>query len=235
MAGEPEPANLPRSLVGITIRRSFTMGRFYLLVGPATSVFIASILSFAGAAPFTAGFPLLVPIWMTMSSLGGLMVFTSDRIKGVFEYALAYGLTPLRLFTDFLLATLTLLALSLTVTLGACLGIFVAVGNTIDRTLVVALLFYTIPMTIGSAAFAATVGMIWTSVSSPRSGMNSPVGLVPMIGIVPSIVTLVVVGVFPAATLLIVSLASAVLGAVVLSLVGSASRLMRLERLLSPT
>jgi hypothetical protein len=50
--------------------------------------------------------------------------------------------------------------------------------------------FYTLPMSYASQAFAATVGMYWSALSSPRQGLNSPIGLAPFIGILPTVATL---------------------------------------------
>ncbi|MFI5414119.1 MAG: hypothetical protein ACHQ16_00375 [Candidatus Lutacidiplasmatales archaeon] len=83
--------------------------------------------------------------------------------------------------------------------------------------------------------FTATVGMIWSSVSTPRSGMNSPVGIAPMVGIAPILLVLLAAEGAPSADYyyITVGAALAILAAVVVLLAMSA-RLMSRERFLSP-
>jgi hypothetical protein len=96
-------------------------------------------------------------------------------------------------------------------------------------------------MSVVSVVFAVTVGIYWTSLSSPRAGMNSPIGLIPMIGILPSlgvllgITALAVVGV-PSnmAILLAAGGIEAVIVVIVATLLGGMNRFLRRERFLSP-
>jgi hypothetical protein len=170
--------------------------------------------------------------------MGGLMVFTNDRAKGVFEYLIAYGLSPRRLFLNVLMVSLLLETMMLALILGLGLGIFAVAGGTITSDLVTALLEYSVPMSYVSAAFAAIVGMLWTSLSSPRSGLNSPIGFMPFIGIAPSICALVLVAILAVETFtnaqLFLDVIVAAVGAVVVLLLRLVDRLMPRERLLSP-
>ena len=98
------------------------------------------------------------------------------------------------------------------------------------------LALYSVPMSYASAAFAATVGMFWTSLSSPRAGMNSPVGLIPLVGMAPSILTVIGLAAASASRAYLV-LGVSVVGIVlvVLTLLRSMEKLMPRERLLAPT
>jgi hypothetical protein len=83
------------------------------------------------------------------------------------------------------------------------------------------------------------VGMYWTVLSSPREGMNSQIGLMPVVGIAPSIITLVVVGIVAAsygegAILVVLGIALAIIIGLALTLLSQVGRLLRCERLLSP-
>jgi hypothetical protein len=83
-------------------------------------------------------------------------------------------------------------------------------------------------------AFAATIGMYWTSLSSPRGGTTSPVGVMPLVGIAPSILTLVLVEAAPSLALYVLAGSLALLLTTVILLLALVGRLLPLERLLSP-
>ena len=188
-----------------------------------------------GGVAFVTTYPLEVPIFAVLASTGGLITFTSDRTKGVFEYLIAYGVRPQSLFVNGLLATVTLAGIILGIALAVGLGLARVAGVPITWDLEQSLLLYTVPMSFAGALFTATVGMIWTSVSSPRTGMNSPIGFAPMVGIGPTVLVLIVAETLPSSQFydFTAGAAVAILGAVVVLLAAS-SRLMGRERFLSP-
>lgn len=232
----------PLSLLGITIRRSITVGRAGLIYGTAWSLLLGIILVFTSGSSFSALFPIFLPIFATVGSLGGLGVFSSDRVKGVLEYLMAYGISPRRIFLNILLASLALVTMVLGIALGASLGLYFARGNAPSGDLVGLLVIYTLPMSYASAAFMSTTGMYWTALSSPRQGMNSPLGVAPFIGILPSAATLgTIVGlgvagyVTTVSSFIIVTITSlALITIAVLVLLVMIGRFLRRERLLSP-
>jgi hypothetical protein len=223
------------SLVGITIRRSLNAGRIYIGIGIAVSVVLAFIFARSGKGAFESTFPLELPIFAVTGSMGSLLVFTSDRTKGVFEYLIAYGLRPLRLFATALVATAAMAALVLGVALGAGILIFTGKGGALSPQLLDTLGVYTIPMTFATALFVATVGMMWSALSTPRTGMNSPLGLAPMMGIIPTIAVLAAASVSPPSDYYyVIGGATALITGLVLVMVALSGRLLRRERLLSP-
>ncbi len=125
-----------------------------------------------------------------------------------------------------------------TIVLGGSLAVgligFWAAGNAFPTDLENAILGYTVPMAYASALFATVGGIIWSALSTPRAGMNSPVGLAPMLGIAPPVLVLVVAeGVDKSAYYdVTVGAALGFLALVALLLVAS-SRLMGRERYLS--
>jgi hypothetical protein len=233
----PESAG-PPSLLGVTLRRSVVMGRLYLLGGTAFSLFYATVFSFAGGQSFDSAVPILLPIFAVTGGLGSLVVFTNDRLKGVFEYLIAYGTSPRRLFLNYLVAGIALTSIVLGVSLGVGLTVHFAAGSGVSRLLVGLLLLYTVPMSYASIAFTSTVGMFWTSLSSPRAGMNSPIGLIPIIGMAPSLVTLgALLAVLATGALPYYVVTGTAVGLIVLVvavLLSQMERLMPRERLLSP-
>jgi len=80
----------------------------------------------------------------------------------------------------------------------------------------------------------------WTALSSPRQGINSPIGLMPFIGILPALGTLLAIVALslsgPVSTgtlLLVLGSALGIVALFVLVLLFSMGRLLRRERLLS--
>ncbi len=232
--GASQMAEGPPSLLGITIRRSFVAGRVFFIVGIVYVLFLSIGLSFSGPSSFESAFPIILPIFTALGALGSLMVFSNDRVRGTFEYLLAYGVRPRRIFADILVTSLALVTVENAATLALGLGIYLALGNTLSANLLLGLGVYAIPESFACAALMATVGVFWTSLSSPRAGLNSPIGSIPFFGILPQIVTLVIAGVFNAYfyDVLLASLAVVVL--IVVTLLSLTNRLMRRERLLSP-
>lgn len=232
----------PLSLLGITIRRASVVGRFFLIYGSAVSVLLGVSLALAaGKGSFASTFPLFLPIFGVVGAQGALVVYVNDRTKGVLEYLLAYGFSPRRLFATVLVATLALASIVLVVAVGVGVGVYLAKGNPFTSQLALALGVYAIPMTLASAAFAATVGVYWTALSSPRQGLNSPIGLMPFIGILPSLAALAVVVELEiskrasgAEVVAVLAGAAALLATIVLVLLARIGTLLRRERMLSP-
>lgn len=236
MEARPAP-----SLLRPVVRRAFRTGRFYLVYGSGISCVLAVVLALSGGDAFATSFPLLLPIFGVVGSLGGLIVFSNDRIKGVLEYLLAYGVTPQQVFFSILVAALTLQAVVVGAGLTAGVVVYLANGRTLTANLALDFGLYSVPMSIASVIFAATVGTYWTTLSSPRSGMNSPIGLIPMIGILPSVATLFGITALAASGLaaqndiyLVGGTVEAVIVVVVAVLLGGMNRFLRRERLLSP-
>ncbi len=233
MGASQSPEGTP-SLLGITIRRSFTAGRVFFIVGIVYVFFLSIGLSFSGPASFDSAFPIILPIFTALGALGSLMVFSNDRVKGTFEYLLAYGVRPRRIFADILVTSLALVTVENGLTLALGLGIHVALGYALSANLLLGLGLYSVPESYACAALMAIVGVFWTSLSSPRAGLNSPVGFIPLFGLLPQVVTLVLAGVFNGYLYEVLLAGLAVVVVIVGTLLGLTNRLMRRERLLSP-
>lgn len=237
-----EPSEGPLSFLGLTVRRSFVQGRLYLIYGMGMSALVGLALGAVGGAAFTDAYPLILPIFTVVGAMGALMVFSSDRLKGVVEYLMAYGVSPRRQFLNVLLASLVLVTVVLAVALGVSLTVHLARGGSVPGSMLELLAVYAIPMSYASAAFATTIGMFWTALSSPRFGISSPAGLAPFFGILPPVATLgsiayigVMAGSVADSTFVTVTgVAMALVAATVGVLVRMTGRLLRRERLLSP-
>ncbi len=220
----------------VTLRRGILAGRFYLAIGVFVSLVltVALLRSAHGTTQFVAVFPLEVPVFASLGAMGGLMLFVGDRSKGVLEYLISYGVRPRTLFVNSLLVTLALT----TVVLGSSLAVgmtgYLAAGNAISTDLENSVLGYTIPMAYASASFASVCGIIWSALSTPRAGMNTPVGLAPILGVAPPVLVLIVAEGVAKSSYYDVTVGAA-LGflAVVVVLLIASSRLMDRERYLS--
>jgi hypothetical protein len=237
MEGTPRArARLP-SLTAVTFQRGISAGRYYLAIGTLVSVILTVTLlrSAHGSTVFALTFPLEIPLFASLGAMGGMMLFVSDRAKGVLEYLIAYGMRPNVLFANYLLTTVGLSTLVTGASLAVGLVGYIGTGNSVSTDLAEAILGYTIPMTYASSLFAATAGMIWSALSSPRMGLNSPVGLTPTLGVAPPLVVLILAESVAKAEYYDVTIAAAVgfLG-ITAALVLASARLMGRERYLSP-
>lgn len=232
----------PPSLLGITVRRSMVLGRFFLVYGSGLSAFLGLALDLTSGSSFAAAFPLLLPIFASVGSMGGLAVFTSDRLKGTLEYFMAYGVSPRRLFLNVLTASVVLVSIVLSVGMGVGVGLYLLRGHAFTSGLALALGLYAVPMSYASTAFATTIGMYWSALSSPRTGLNSPIGLAPFLGVLPPVATLISVvalGVTGTSTSVstfygIAIVAMGLVACFVVALLAMINRFLRRERLLSP-
>ena len=237
-----EPANEAggRSFLGPTIRRSLRSGRMVLVIGAAWSVILGVSVAIGSRSGFASSFPLILPIFGSIAAIGALTVFISDRTKGVLEYLMAYGISPRSIFTNFIVAALASISIVLVIAVGASVGAYVATGNRLSTSLLLLLGVYAIPMSYVSGAFATTAGMYWSALSSPREGMNSPLGIAPFLGILPPVAVLVLIGVFGATIgittngfLLVTGAGLTLVALTVLYLLANIDHLLRRERLLS--
>lgn len=239
--GDPPDMDRPPSLLGITIRRSTVLGRFFLFYGIGISVVLGAVFAITPGGTFSA-LPYIVPIFGAVGSMGSLQVFSSDRIKGTLEYFLAYGVSSRRLFANFLVAAIVLMSLVVGIGESVAIGVYLARGRAFSDIVALAFGLYAVPMSFATAAFATIVGMYWSALSSPRAGMNSPIGLAPFIGILPPVAVLVSITALAASGIVGSPgeyLAVAVTGAVIvaaaaLTLLALVGRLLRNERFLSP-
>lgn len=194
-------------------------------------------LLFLGKHPgagFDATFPLEIPVFAVLGSIGGLITFTSDRTKGVFEYLLAYGVRPRNLFINGLLATAAMSGIILGVALSVGIGLAVDRGVSLNQAFWEALAYYTVPMALAGAFVTSTAGMIWASISTPRTGINGPIGLAPTIGITPTILVLIAAEAAPSSDYYyITGGASLSLILVALALLALSAKLLSRERFLS--
>ena len=229
----------PPSLLGVTIRRAATLGKFNLGYGIVVAVILAISLGAASGNAFASSFALLLPIFGVVGSLGAVMVFTSDRMKGALEYFLAYGLSPRRLFANVVVAGIVLASVVVGVATAVGFGVYLAAGHTLTPMLVEGIVVYAVPMAYASTSLTAMVSMYWSALSSPRSGMSSPLGLAPLIGVIPPVAVLVLAGVAAGSRLAgltpagVAVAALGVVAAAAFGLLALGGRLLLRERLLS--
>ena len=186
------------SLFFTIFRRALNFGRIYLLVGMFLPVLFAVQISVAGG---TAGssvldqiYPLIIPVFVVLGSLGALMIFSSDKEKGVYEYLIAYGVDASTIFWSIIVATMGIVSLVLVVSLAVTIGTLVVTWSALTVRFGELVLFYTIPLSFAATMFMSMAGMIWSQLTTRVAGVNSPAGIAPLLGIAP------VLAVFFAAT-----------------------------------
>jgi hypothetical protein len=238
MVAPDAPAALPSvgRLTATTVRRTVVIGRLYLGIGAGMALVLALILVLsAHPTTFQTVFPLELPLFSVLGSTGGLMTFTSDRTKGVFEYLISYGIRPRTLFLNGLASTAAMTSVILGLGLTVGLGAAVARGVPVTSGLEMSLALYTIPVSYGAALFTTMVGMAWAAISTPRAGMNSPVGLAPMVGVAPVLFVLLLAETAPPSQYYdFTGVGALVILAATVGLLAMSGRLMGRERFLSP-
>jgi hypothetical protein len=188
-----------RSLISTNFRRAFNFGKVYVGIGLVLPlVFIAELSVAGGAAAGSSGgpiigeiFPLLLPVFVVLGTSGALMIFASDKDKGVYEYMLAYGVDVSTIFWSMIAATVCLVTLILTISLALAVGVLaVTSAGVLSIRFGELILFYSIPLSYAAAMFMSMGGMIWSQLTTRRPGINSPVGMAPLLGIAPVLAVL---------------------------------------------
>jgi hypothetical protein len=232
-----EGAAVP-SLVGVTFRRALASAWYFPLVGVGFSLVYATIvlaIPHGGPNALANGFPLVGPLYLVFGSGGALVVFADDRARGVFEYLIAYGVRPSTLFRSTLVANLALASIVLGASLGIVYGSAWALGATLTWSVLELVVFYAIPMTYGGAVFTVMLGMIWSALSSPKAGNNSPVGFAPLLGVAPVLLVLLAAELLPGNDVYwLGTTAAAALLATAALVTALSDRVMVRERFLSP-
>lgn len=193
------------TLVRINVRRAVRVGRIYLGMAIALGLFATSLIVLetpgSGAVGTVLGtvVPAEIPIFGVVGSLGALIVFVSDRSKGVYEYLIAYGVETSVISASIVLASLALVSIVFAVAGGVSTALVLERTGTIPFYYVRDLLVDALPLAFGATAFMTMVSMMWAAVASPRTGVNGPVGFAPTIGIGPLLILLITSGLAPPA------------------------------------
>jgi len=179
-------------------RRALSFGRIYLVIGMFLPLLFAVQVSAAGgkagASVLDQIYPLILPVFVVLGSLGALMIFSSDKDKGVYEYLIAYGVDASTIFWSVIVATMGIVTLVLAVSLAVTIAALAATGGALSVGFGELILFYTIPLSYAATMFMSMAGMIWSQLTTRVAGVNSPAGVAPLLGIAP------VLAVFLAAT-----------------------------------
>ncbi|MDR2707619.1 MAG: hypothetical protein LBB87_02575 [Nitrososphaerota archaeon] len=182
------------SFIRTNFRRAVSFGSVYLILAIVMSILVGGIFSWTASLSEDASlyvasqFPMMIPLFAVIGSFGGLMVFVSDRTKGVYEYLIAYGVSVYKIFWATLLVTLGLVTIFLGISLAGNMAILLLMGSQIQFSLIKLILIYTIPLCYASTAFMCIAGMMWSSLTVRVPGVNSPIGISALIGMLPVMV-----------------------------------------------
>ncbi|MEM0146576.1 MAG: YhfC family glutamic-type intramembrane protease [Conexivisphaerales archaeon] len=220
-----------------TFIRSVRYGKMYLVISVALPILMAAEFAFvpnrSGVNLFTL-YLLILPLFIVIGSMSGLMIFTSDKRKGVYEYLMAYGADASTIFYSILIATLGLAMIVLVASLAIMATIFLITGTSISLEMIEELLLYTLPLSFSAPVFMTMSGMIWSALSTQVTGVNSPVGIAPMLGVVPVIVVFVISAITgPAKSIYVAGIVSVLIIAITVMTGLIADRKLVRERFLS--
>ena len=236
----PRQVSRAGSLFRTNFRRAVGFGRIYLVMALVLPLLLGqglgvNIPSDASAPPIVSElFPIMLPVFASLGGVGALMVFVSDKSRGVYEYLIAYGVSTYDIFWSIVLAALGLVSVVLLVSLSLTAAILLATGGSVTAAEVELLLVYSIPLSYAAAAFMSMSGMVWSFLTTRISGVNSPVGLAPILGIAPVLVVLILSSMAgPGTFTLLTAGATLALVVAVASMMVVANRKMVRERLLS--
>ncbi|MGI0091584.1 MAG: YhfC family glutamic-type intramembrane protease [Nitrososphaerales archaeon] len=244
------------SLSAINFKRSVNYGKVYLIIAIVMSLILVFTTSFLTTTPQThryiAGegqalgisnpgalviisvYPIISPLFAVIGSLGALMIFASDKAKGVYEYLIAYGVNTSSIFWSIILSAVGMATIVLAVSLPVVTGILIALNGSVPSEFIELVLIYTIPLAYAVTMFTAIIGMVWSSLTTRRAGVNSPVGLAPVFGIVPIVIVLLVSESIPPRYLtLLVGVVALALVLLVTVLISVSSKKMVKERFIS--
>ena len=236
------------SLNYMNFRRALSYGKIYVIITIALSVFYGSLLTvilstasarysstISSVTPIYSQIPaLLLPLFAIIGSFGSLMVFVSDKDKGVYEYLIAYGTEPSSIFWSIVVAAIGLVSIVLVISVASSIAAQIIFGIPLTITYVELISFYVLPISFSATAFGNMAGMIWSSLTKRRAGVNSPVGVAPFIGTVPILIVLVVSSFMRGEDFLIlVGSVSGALLVLVAVMIASTNKLMVRERFLS--
>ncbi len=245
-ARSPEEAAMNLgSLFNTNFRRALSFGKIYVGLGMVLPLLFTAELSVAGGAASNAGtptgpivsqlYPLLLPVFVVLGATGALMIFASDKDKGVYEYMLAYGVDVSTIFWSIIAATLGLVSLVLAVSLALTVAVLAFTNvSALSPVFGELVIFYTIPLSYAAAMFMSMSGMIWSQLTARRPGVNSPVGIAPLLGIAPVLAVLILaVGPGSGHILYVVGAASIAMVLGVAAMASVANSKMQRERFLS--
>ncbi|MCL4344473.1 MAG: hypothetical protein JRN26_02155 [Nitrososphaerota archaeon] len=193
-----ENVNDSISLFKLNFRRTVSVSKVYILIGIILPILFAGEFSFISSTSATARitissmYPLIMPLFIIIGSMGALWIFTSDKRKGVYEYLIASGVEVSSVFWSILMITAGLATIILVSVMIITIPIFALAHVQITPIMVETIIFYSIPMCYSSSIFMSMAGMIWASLSKRITGVNSPVGLAPLLGIIPIMVTFLI-------------------------------------------
>lgn len=232
-----------RSLARVNFIRAAKYGRIYLLMAVLLSIFISveliSVSNISSAASGAAksvlsDIPaLILPIFPIMGSFGSLMIFVSDKDKGVYEYLIAYGVNPSKIFWSIVATTIGLVSIVLGISIPIDVGVSMLAGG-LSRTYAELLGLYVVPISYAAAISMTMAGMIWSFLAVRRTGINSPVGIISLVGVVPILIIIpvsIIVG--PTNFILLVGAVSLALYIVVAVMIRVSNSKMVRERFLS--
>lgn len=172
----------------INFKRALSYSKVYVATAIALSLLLTAeftLFTRRSGMTLAAIYPLIAPLSVVVGSVGGLWLFTSDKGKGVYEYLIASGVDVSTIYTSTLVSTVALATLVLGSSMAIMAAAFAVAGIHVTSGLLETLLLYTLPLSYSSPIFMSVAGMTWSTLTTRVTGVNSPVGVAPILGIAP--------------------------------------------------
>lgn len=136
--------------------------------------------------------PMFIPILASIIGSLPLVIFLSDKARGVYEYLMAYEFDLSQIYLAFIIASiiavLMFVAPAVVVVLLSAHFLDIAITSTILQIILV----YTIPYSVLVTVIVILMSLTWSVLAQRRQFVNSPTGIAPLIGSVPTLIFLLI-------------------------------------------
>ncbi len=190
-------------LVRLNLYRTFTSvyGLLYLIIGMILPIVMSFVFSnsigrqadVSGIPIIASLIPAILPLFVSVGSIGVAYLFSSDRSNGFYEYLIATRRIKIR---DIFLSYAIISALIVSLLLGVDFAIIYIILKLKAPLLLPAFLklfiVYALPVSYFISQISVLAMLTWSSLSKRYVGVNSPGGIGSVIGIIPSLIFLFV-------------------------------------------
>ncbi|MDP7976073.1 MAG: hypothetical protein RAK25_02880 [TACK group archaeon] len=130
----------------------------------------------------------LIALFCAVGSMGPLILFTADRDRGVLEYLMGVGANPSTFFASTTLSALVLVTMIRIPLVALSAALIYFLNGSIPYLYLYDLAYFSISASYVSVSLEAIAGMTWSALTRRRAGMNTPIGVAPLIGLIPVLI-----------------------------------------------
>lgn len=134
--------------------------------------------------------PLFIPILASIIGSLPLVIFLSDKARGVYEYLMAYEFDLVQIYLAFIVASMIAVLMFVLPAVVVVLLSAHLMNIAVSSLLVEMILVYTIPYSVLVTVIVILMSLTWSALAQKRQFVNSPTGIAPLIGSAPTFVLL---------------------------------------------